>query len=122
MNGRTDIDIEKFRKLLLEERAELLADDRAHEHDRDPVGPDSSLGPQSRMDAMQQAEMARAMHERHGVRLRQIDAALQRIEEGEYGYCVQTGEPIEIERLRADPATALSVEAARQNETRRRPT
>lgn len=121
MNDRSDIDIAKFRKMLEEERAELLADDKAHEHDRDPVGPDSSLGPQSRMDAMQQAEMARAMHERHEVRLRQIDAALKRMEEGEYGYCVQTGEPIEIDRLKADPATALSLEAARQNENRRRP-
>ncbi len=117
--NRSDIDIDALKGRLETERNELLNDERVHEHDRDPVAPDSSLGPQSRMDSMQQAEMARAIHERHEVRLAQIDAALKRIADGEYGYCVQTGEPIEAERLNTDPATPLCLEAARAAEAQR---
>jgi DnaK suppressor protein len=116
---RSDIDIDAMKARLEEERAELMTDEQVHEHDRDPVAPDSSLGPQSRMDSMQQAEMARAIHERHEVRLAQIDAALKRMADGKYGYCVKTGEPIEAERLNTDPATPLCLAAAREAEKQR---
>lgn len=45
-----------------------------------------------------------------------IDSALRRIEEGEYGYCEDTGEPIGIERLEARPVATLSVEAQERHE------
>ncbi|MGC9371452.1 MAG: RNA polymerase-binding protein DksA [Paracoccaceae bacterium] len=47
-----------------------------------------------------------------------IDAALRRIEEGEYGYCRETGEPISLKRLDARPATTLSLEAQERHERR----
>jgi RNA polymerase-binding protein DksA len=49
-----------------------------------------------------------------------IDAALRRIEEGEYGYCQETGEPISLRRLDARPTTTLSLEAQERHERRER--
>src|ERR671936_169914 len=49
-----------------------------------------------------------------------IDAALMRIEEGTYGYCEETGEPISIKRLEARPIATLSLEAQERHERRER--
>ena len=49
-----------------------------------------------------------------------IDAALQRIEEGTYGFCEETGEPISLRRLEARPIATLSVEAQERHERRER--
>ncbi|WP_038034591.1 RNA polymerase-binding protein DksA [Thermopetrobacter sp. TC1] len=50
--------------------------------------------------------------------LAKIDAALKRIETGEYGYCEETGEPISIKRLEARPIATLSIEAQERHERR----
>ncbi len=47
-----------------------------------------------------------------------IDAALRRIDEGEYGYCEKTGEPISLRRLDARPIATMSVEAQEKHERR----
>lgn len=49
-----------------------------------------------------------------------IDAALRRINEGTYGYCEETGEPINLKRLDARPIATLSVEAQERHERRER--
>jgi DnaK suppressor protein len=49
-----------------------------------------------------------------------IEAALSRIEEGTYGYCEETGEPIAIRRLEARPIATLSLEAQERHERRER--
>jgi DnaK suppressor protein len=49
-----------------------------------------------------------------------IDAALSRIEDGTYGFCEETGEPISIKRLEARPIATLSVEAQERHERRER--
>jgi DnaK suppressor protein len=49
-----------------------------------------------------------------------IDAALHRIEDGTYGYCEETGEPIALKRLEARPIATLSVEAQERHERRER--
>ena len=49
-----------------------------------------------------------------------IDSALRRIEDGSYGYCEETGEPIGIARLEARPIATLSVEAQERHERRER--
>lgn len=47
-----------------------------------------------------------------------IDAALERIEEGTYGYCIETGDPISLKRLEARPIATLSIEAQERHERR----
>ncbi len=49
-----------------------------------------------------------------------IDAALSRIEDGSYGYCEETGEPISLKRLEARPIATLSLEAQERHERNER--
>ncbi|GBF25137.1 RNA polymerase-binding transcription factor DksA [bacterium MnTg02] len=49
-----------------------------------------------------------------------IDAALSRIDQGTYGYCLETGDPINLQRLDARPIATLSVEAQERHEQRER--
>lgn len=49
-----------------------------------------------------------------------IDAALRRIENGEYGYCEMTGEPISLKRLDARPIATMTLEAQERHERRER--
>ncbi|HEY0440230.1 MAG TPA: RNA polymerase-binding protein DksA [Xanthobacteraceae bacterium] len=49
-----------------------------------------------------------------------IDAAISRIEDGTYGYCEETGEPIALRRLEARPIATLSLEAQERHERRER--
>lgn len=48
--------------------------------------------------------------------LNKIDAALRRVEDGSYGYCEETGEPISLARLEARPIATLSIEAQELHE------
>lgn len=56
--------------------------------------------------------------DRHRKLISKIEAALSRIDEGSYGYCVETGEPISLRRLDARPIATLSVEAQERHERR----
>ncbi|MDX2145626.1 MAG: RNA polymerase-binding protein DksA [Rhodospirillaceae bacterium] len=66
------------------------------------------------------AEMERALELRTRDRARKliakIDAALHRIDDGSYGFCEETGEPIGLKRLEARPIATLSVEAQERHE------
>ena len=64
------------------------------------------VGRLSRMDAMQAQAMAKASGQRREAMLRNIDAALKRIDDGDYGLCRDCEEPINPKRLEFDP-TAL---------------
>ncbi len=65
-------------------------------------------------------EMERSLELRTRDRARKliskIDAAIRRIEEGTYGYCEETGEPISLKRLEARPIATLSIEAQERHE------
>ena len=50
--------------------------------------------------------------------INKINSALERVEEGEYGYCEETGEPISLKRLEARPIATLSIEAQERHERR----
>ena len=52
--------------------------------------------------------------------IQKIDAALRRLDEGDYGYCEETGEPINVRRLDARPIATLSIEAQERHERRER--
>jgi DnaK suppressor protein len=54
--------------------------------------------------------------ERYRKLIRKIDAALERIQDGSYGYCAETGQEIGLKRLEARPIATLSIEAQEQHE------
>ena len=71
-----------------------------------------SVGRLSRMDAMQQQAMAQAEERRRGAERTRIKAALERLDEGEWGWCVTCGEEIAEGRLRNDHSLARCVGCA----------
>ncbi len=72
----------------------------------------SKVGRLSRMDAMQAQAMAQASGHRRNATLRRISAALQRIDDGEYGSCLECDEPINPKRLEFDPTVLLCIDCA----------
>jgi len=76
----------------------------------------TKVGRLSRMDAMQAQAMAQASEQRREQTLRRIDAALKRIEDDEYGYCLQCDELINPKRLEFDPTVTLCIECASRAE------
>lgn len=70
-----------------------------------PVDLGEPIGRLTRMDAMQQQQMALARRDRLRTRLQSVDAALGRIENGSYGECLRCEEEIEPRRLEARPET-----------------
>lgn len=108
------IDPDLFRNTLLERRAELEREQAQAAADRAPVELDQeSVGRLSRMDAIQVQAMALAQERRRQTELTAIDAALARIEEGEFGYCIKCGEEIAKARLAHMPAVATCIGCAR---------
>lgn len=76
----------------------------------------AKVGRLSRMDAMQAQQMAQASGRRRELMLRQISAALKRIENNEYGYCHSCEEPIPQKRLEFDPTALLCIHCASEAE------
>ncbi len=106
-----DDDISYFRDRLLAMRQELKVLLETGDDETGPVQLDqTSVGRLSRMDAMQRQAMAQETERRRHSDLRRIEAALKRIEEGEYGYCISSGDPIPRARLELDPAAATTVQ------------
>lgn len=110
MPDLSDEDISYFEKRLKEMRDEITALLQSGDDETAPVQLDqTSVGRLSRMDAMQRQAMAQETERRRHNDLRRIEAALKRIEDGEYGYCISTGEVIPRARLELDPAAATTV-------------
>ena len=111
--------VEYFRRKLLNWKAELLAGSRETVQGLQD-------GTRNIPDVADRAseETDRALELRTRDRQRKlvskIDAALRRIEAGEYGYCDVTGEPISLKRLDARPIATLSLEAQERHERRER--
>lgn len=101
------------RNRLLARRAELDAEDAANADSRDPVElQQDSVGRLSRMDAMQQQAMAQATERRRRAERARIEAALGRLDEGEWGWCTACGNEIAEKRLAHDPSVAKCVGCA----------
>lgn len=93
---------------LLKEREALMRETEQTTDERATVELDQQAqGRLSRMDAIQRQAMAQATQARRALRMTRIDAALKRIEEGEFGFCQDCGDPIEPARLSADPTILL---------------
>lgn len=109
-----ELDLESWRQTLLTERAALTESSDATSENRTPVTLDQqSVGRLSRMDALQVQAMAQAEEDRRQHRMRRITAALSRLDEGEYGYCMTCGADIPEKRLEVDPAAAQCVDCAK---------
>lgn len=110
----TDAQISAYREKLLQERAALKNGDAQGAEDRGTVMLDQqSVGRLSRMDALQRQAMAEANQRRRAARRQRIDAALSRLDEGEFGFCSDCGEAIPAARLDLDPTVPTCVSCAR---------
>ena len=107
--------LEYFRQKLLGWRKELIEESREtldHLHEEDWHQADIA----DRASLETEAGVELRTRNRYLKLISKIDAALRRIEEGEYGYCEETGEPIGIKRLEARPVATLSIEAQERHE------
>lgn len=107
---------------IAELRAQLLAErDRLHARGGLPPSEDLEVG-DAQDHANEEAELERAMlvgdHDR--ARLAEITAALQRMDDGSYGICEETDEPIPFARLKLEPTARYTVEALELLEEERR--
>jgi DnaK suppressor protein len=110
-----DDQLDHFEAILLSWKAELMQEvDRTMHHMQD----EASNFPDPTDRATQESEFGLELRTRDRERklIKKIDSALKRIEEGEYGYCEETGEEIGLKRLEARPVATLSVEAQERRE------
>ena len=113
MNERGELDLKVIRIALEEERSTLAKASASTTEDRAPVELDQqSVGRLSRMDAIQVQAMAVANETRRQERLQMIQAALRRLDDGEYGYCLACDEAIPAKRLAIDPVVTRCVDCA----------
>ena len=110
-----DMQREYFRRKLVAWREELLQES---EETLDNLKEGGMTVPDISDRASAEADKALELRTRDRMRkvIAKIDAALQRIEDGSYGYCEETGEPIGLERLMARPIATLTIEAQERHE------
>ncbi len=109
--------LEWFRRELLRQKAELLSESKstiAGLQDGTRNIPDIA----DRASEETDRALELRIRDRQRKLVSKIDAALRRIDEGEFGYCQETGEPISLKRLVARPTTTLSLEAQERHERR----
>ena len=92
----------KYKKLIERQLQELTAEDELGQSSQRTVVLDQqSVGRLSRMDALQSQAMAQAQQRRRDVLKSSLTAALQRLEDKEFGYCADCGDEIEEARISA---------------------
>ena len=107
------LDLNKYKKLLIEQQTSLQSVLATGKEAAETVVLDQTrMGRLSRMDAMQQQEMSKASNLRRQIKLQQINAALTRIENKDYGYCKECEEDINPKRLEHSPAARLCIGCA----------
>jgi len=109
--------LEHFRTILASWKQDLMQEvDRTMLHMKD----EAANFPDPNDRATQESEFSLELRTRDRERklIRKIEEALKRIEDGSYGYCLETGEPIGVKRLEARPVATLSVEAQERRERR----
>ncbi len=111
--------LEYFRRKLLAWKDEILRESRetvVHLQSETENHPD--LADRATSEADRSLELR--TRDRQRKLISKIDEALRRIDEGSYGYCAETGEPIGIARLDARPIATLSLDAQERHERRER--
>ncbi len=108
---------EYFRRKLLAWKEEILREARSTlQHLQDENEPLPDIADRASTETDRSIELR--TRDRQRKLIAKIDAALERIENGEYGYCEETGEPISLRRLEARPIATLSIEAQERHERR----
>ena len=106
---------EYFRRKLLAWREEILRESRSTLSNlQEDVGTLPDLADCASTETDRALELR--ARDRQRKLINKIDSALRRIDEGEYGYCEETGEPIALARLDARPVATLSLEAQERHE------
>ncbi|GLQ07408.1 RNA polymerase-binding transcription factor DksA [Sneathiella chinensis] len=108
---------EYFREKLLKWRSDILADANqtlANLQEETVKEPDIA----DRASTESERALELRTRDRQRKLIGKIDSALRRIDEGSYGYCDETGEPISLKRLEARPVATLSLEAQERHERR----
>jgi DnaK suppressor protein len=109
------LQLEYFRQKLLRWRAELLAESsETLQHLKEESLSEPDLTDRASLETERAIELRTRDRERKLIS--KIDAALMRIEDGSYGYCEETDEPISLRRLEARPIATLSLEAQERHE------
>ncbi len=107
--------LEYFRLKLLAWRTNLLADSsETLQHLQEGGSMEPDLADRATTETDRSLELR--TRDRGRKLISKIDAALMRVEDGSYGYCEDTGEPISIRRLEARPIATLSLEAQERHE------
>jgi DnaK suppressor protein len=107
--------LEYFRQKLLRWRAELLQESsETVQHMQEESLHQPDLTDRATLETDRSLELRTRDRERKLIT--KIDLALRRIEEGSYGYCEETNEPIGVRRLEARPIATLSLEAQERHE------
>ena len=112
-----DVQQAYFRQKLENWKAEILKESKStiavlqDESDKLPDAADRASSETDRSIELRARDRQRKL-------ITKIDAALKRLDEGSYGYCEETGEPIGIKRLDARPIATLSIEAQERHERR----
>ncbi len=110
---------EYFRRKLLAWKSAILAESRGTiEHMQEGTRNLPDLADRASEETDRAIELRTRDRQRKVVA--KIDAALRRIDEGAYGYCEETGEPISLKRLEARPIAILSIEAQERHERKER--
>ena len=106
---------EYFRQKLIEWREEILAESsQTIMNLRQETNQQPDLADRASVEAGRLIELRSRDRERK--LLTKIDAALRRIEDGSYGYCEETGDPISLSRLEARPVATLGIDAQKRHE------
>jgi DnaK suppressor protein len=109
--------LDHFKTVLLDRREALLQADETGEEAEKVVELDQTrVGRLSRMDAMQAQAMSLETGRRRRLDLVKIEAALRRLDEGEFGECLDCAEAINPNRLEADPTATLCIGCAEAHE------
>lgn len=107
-----------FRDLLQKQRQDLI--DNASmtiDHLRDG---EAEADPNDRATIEEENALELRIRDRERKMLPRVEAALKRIDNGQFGFCEETGDPIGLKRLLARPTTSFSIEAQERHESRQR--
>ncbi|HEX9701518.1 MAG TPA: RNA polymerase-binding protein DksA [Rhodospirillales bacterium] len=107
--------VEYFRQKLLNWRAELLDESNdTLQHLQESNGVEPDIADRASIETERSLELR--TRDRARKLIAKIDQALERVENGTYGYCQETNEPISLSRLEARPIATLSIEAQERHE------